>query len=65
MNWLLLIVAGIIVINALIGRRVGLVKIVFSMFSFIISLILTVWISPVINGMLKITKCFMRRHPRR
>ena len=58
MNWLLLIVAGIIVINALIGRRVGLVKIVFSMFSFIISLILTVWISPVINGMLKNNEVF-------
>ena len=47
MNWLLLIVAGIIVINALIGRRVGLVKIVFSMSSFISSLLLTVQISPV------------------
>ncbi|NLP16673.1 MAG: CvpA family protein [Clostridiales bacterium] len=61
MNWLLLIVAGIIVINALIGRRVGLVKIVFSMFSFIISLILTVWISPVINGMLKNNEVFYEK----
>jgi uncharacterized membrane protein required for colicin V production len=53
MNWLLLIVIGIIVINALIGRRIGLIKIVFSLFSFIIALVLSTWISPSINGVLK------------
>ncbi len=53
MNWLLIIVLGIIILNAFIGRRVGLIKIIFSLFSFIIALILTVWISPTVNGMLK------------
>ena len=46
MNWLLIVVIGIIIMNALIGRKVGLIKIVFSLFSFIIALLLTTWISP-------------------
>lgn len=52
MNWLLIIVLAIIVINALIGRKVGLVKIVFSLFSFLIALLLTTMISPTVNNML-------------
>lgn len=58
MNWLLIIVLGIILINALIGRKVGLIKIIFSLFSFIIALMLTTWISPTINGMLKNNETF-------
>lgn len=61
MNWLLIIVIGIIVLNAFIGRRVGLVKIIFSLFSFITALILTVWISPSINGMLKNNETFYEK----
>lgn len=58
MNWLLIVVLGIIILNAWIGRRVGLVKIIFSLFSIILSLILTVWISPTINGMLNNNETF-------
>lgn len=61
MNWLLIIVLGIIVINALIGRKVGLIKIIFSLFSFIIALILTVWISPTVNGMLNNNEAFYEK----
>ena len=58
MNWLLIIVLGIIIINAIIGRKVGLIKIIFSLFSFILALILTAWISPSINGILKNNEVF-------
>lgn len=61
MNWLLIIVLGIIILNALIGRKVGFIKIVFSIFSFIIALILTVWISPTVNGMLKNNETFYEK----
>lgn len=61
MNWLLIIVLGVIVINAFIGRKIGLVKIIFSIFSFIIALILTVWISPTVNGMLKNNETFYEK----
>ncbi|TAH68847.1 MAG: CvpA family protein [Anaerolineaceae bacterium] len=61
MNWLLIIVLGIIILNALIGRKVGLIKIIFSLFSFIIALILTVWISPTVNGMLKNNEAFYEK----
>lgn len=58
MNWLLIIVLGIIIINAYIGRKVGLVKMLFSLFSFLVAILLTVWISPTINGMLKNNETF-------
>lgn len=61
MSWLLVIVLGIIILNALIGRKVGLIKIVFSIFSFIIALILTVWISPTVNGMLNNNETFYEK----
>jgi uncharacterized membrane protein required for colicin V production len=54
-------VLGIIIVNAWIGRKVGLVKIVFSLFSFIIALLLTAWISPSINGMLKNSEVFYEK----
>ena len=52
MNWLLIVVLGILIINGLIGRKVGFVKIIFSLFSLIVTLILTVLISPTVNDML-------------
>lgn len=61
MNWLLIVVLAIIILNAWIGRKVGLIKIVFSLFSFIIALIITVWISPTINGMLKNNETFYQK----
>lgn len=61
MNWLLIIVLAIILLNALIGRKVGLIKIVFSLFSFIVALLLTTWISPEINGMLKKNEVFYQK----
>ena len=61
MNWLLIIVLGIIILNALIGRKVGFVKMVFSLFSFIIALMLTVWISPSVNKILKNNENFYEK----
>lgn len=52
MNVVLLIVLAIIIINAYIGRRLGLVKILFSMLSMLIAIALTMWISPKINNVL-------------
>ena len=52
MNWLLIVVLGTLIINGLIGRKVGFVKIVFSLCSMIITLILTIIISPTVNDML-------------
>ena len=49
MNLLVGIVALIIIISAYRGMKVGLIKTVFSIFSMIIALILTLWISPIIS----------------
>lgn len=61
MNWMLIIVLGIIIVNALIGRKVGLIKIVFSLFSFIVALMLTTWISPSVNKMLENNETFYEK----
>lgn len=61
MSWVLIVALGIIIVNAFIGRKIGFVKIVFSLFSFIIALILTAWISPSINGMLKNNEVFYEK----
>jgi uncharacterized membrane protein required for colicin V production len=61
MNWLLIIVIGIIVLNALIGRKVGLIKIIFSLLSFAIALALTTWISPTVNGILNNNETFYEK----
>jgi uncharacterized membrane protein required for colicin V production len=58
---LLIVVLGIIIVNAFIGRKVGLIKIVFSLFSFIAALLLTSWVSPSINGMLKNNEAFYQK----
>ncbi|NLO09998.1 MAG: hypothetical protein GX129_09065 [Clostridiales bacterium] len=65
MNWLLIIVLGIIIVNAFIGRRIGFVKIVFSLFSFIMALMITAWISPSVNGMLKNNESFYEKASQR
>ncbi len=49
MNWLLILVLGALVFYSLNGRRRGLIKTVFIMFSTIISLVVTGWIAPVIS----------------
>lgn len=53
MNWLLLIVLGILFINALIGMKVGLIKTIFSLCSMVVALILTIWLSPMVNDFMK------------
>ena len=53
MNWLLIVVLAILIVNALIGRKVGFIKIVFSLFSLIIALLLTTWISPTVNDLMR------------
>lgn len=61
MNWLLIIVAAIIIINALIGRKVGFIKTVFSMVSITIAIILTIWISPNVNKALSSNETFYKK----
>lgn len=52
MNWLLLGVLAILIINALIGLKVGFIKMAFSLCSMIAALILTVWVSPIVNDLM-------------
>lgn len=53
MNWLLGIVVAILVINAFIGMKAGLIKTIFSLCSMIVALILTVWLSPYLNDYMR------------
>jgi uncharacterized membrane protein required for colicin V production len=53
MNWLLFVVLAILVCNALIGMKVGFIKTVFSLISLVLALILTVWISPLVNDFIR------------
>lgn len=53
MNWLLIVVAVILIGYAFNGRRRGFIRTVFGLFSTIIALMLTVWISPVISKQLQ------------
>jgi uncharacterized membrane protein required for colicin V production len=62
---MLIIVLGIIILNALIGRKIGLIKIIFSLFSFIIALVLSVWISPSVNGLLRNNEAFYEKASRK
>lgn len=55
MNILLIIVLAILIVNALIGMKAGLIKTVFSLFSIIIAVVLTIWVSPYINNFMKNT----------
>lgn len=49
MNWLEILVIIIIAGYTLIGRRRGFIKTVFTLFSTIIALLLTMWLSPMVN----------------
>ena len=49
MNWLLILVLVVFVACAMNGRRRGFIKTVFTLFSTIVALILTMWISPVVS----------------
>lgn len=53
MNWLLIAVAGILLINSLIGMKVGFIKTIFSLCSMIIAVVLTIWLSPYVNGFMR------------
>jgi uncharacterized membrane protein required for colicin V production len=53
MNVLLIVVLAILVVNALIGMKAGLIKTVFSLFSMIIAVVLTIWVSPYINNYMR------------
>lgn len=53
MNWLLIAVIVIIAANALIGMKAGLIKTVFSLCSMIAAIVLTWWISPIVNDYMK------------
>lgn len=53
MNWLLVAVLAILLINSLIGMRVGFIKTIFSLCSMVVALILTVWISPYVNNYMR------------
>lgn len=53
MNWLLVVVLGILIVNALIGIKVGFIKMIFSLCSMIIALVLTLWISPMVNDFMR------------
>lgn len=49
MNWLLIAVLVVLVGYAINGRRRGFIRTVFTLFSTIVALILTMWISPVVS----------------
>ena len=53
MNWLLLVALAIIGVGAFLGWRAGFVKAVFSLVSTIAVIILTLFLSPIVTGMLK------------
>lgn len=53
MNWLLILVLAILVINTLIGMKVGFIKTVFSLCSLVVAVVLTIWISPYVNDFMK------------
>lgn len=53
MNWLLIVVLAIIIVNAWIGRKKGFVKVVFSMISLILAMVLTLIFSPTVTGLLR------------
>lgn len=53
MNWMLALVLVILIVNTIIGLRAGFIKMAFSLVSMVIALILTVFISPYVNDLLK------------
>lgn len=53
MNWMLIIVAAILIINALIGWKTGFIKMIFSLCFMILAVVLTLWISPYVNNFMR------------
>ncbi len=53
MNWLLIAVLAILVINSLIGMKAGMIKTVFSLLSMVVAVILTIWLSPYVNSFMR------------
>jgi len=53
MNILVLALLAILVINAIIGMKVGFVKTVFSLCFMIVAVILTIWINPYVNDFMR------------
>lgn len=53
MNWLLLLVVLILIIYAWRGKSRGFLKTVFTIFSTFIAIILTLWVSPYVTGLVK------------
>jgi Colicin V production protein. len=53
MNWLLIVVVAILVINSLIGMKAGMIKTIFSLCSMVIALFLTIWLSPYVNDYMR------------
>jgi len=53
MNWLLVVVMAILLVNALIGLKAGFIKTAFSLCSLILAIILTAWLSPYVNNFMK------------
>lgn len=48
-NWVLIVVAAILIGFVLNGRRMGFIRTVFTLFSTIIAIMLTIWVSPIIS----------------
>lgn len=49
MNTIVVIIIAVLLLSALLGMKAGFIKTVFSMFSMITALLLTIWISPYIS----------------
>jgi uncharacterized membrane protein required for colicin V production len=50
---MLLIIVIILAVNTLIGLKVGFIKTVFSLFSMLLAITLTTWISPLVNDFMR------------
>ena len=53
MNWILFVVIGIVVVLGWLGLKNGLVKMVFSLASTIIALLVAMLFSPIVAGIMK------------
>lgn len=58
-NWLLIVIGVILIGFTLNGRRMGFIHTVFTLFSTIVAIMLTVWISPVVNKQIQQNDKFM------
>ncbi len=53
MNWLLVIVIGILIVNSFIGMKAGFIKTIFSLCSMVVAVVLTIWVSPYVNNYMR------------